>query len=34
MIAPESIHPGKHLSEIMGELGITQYRLAMTIGVP
>ena len=34
MTAPEPIHPGKHLSEIMGELGITQYRLAKTIGVP
>ena len=28
------IHPGKHLAEIMEELGITQYRLAKTIGVP
>ena len=27
-------HPGKHLAEIMEELGITQYRLAKTIGVP
>lgn len=30
----EPIHPGEHLSEIMNELGITQYRLAKTIGVP
>ena len=30
----EPIHPGKHLAEIMQELGITQYRLAKTIGVP
>ncbi|MCE2529282.1 MAG: HigA family addiction module antidote protein [Acidimicrobiia bacterium] len=28
------IHPGEHLSEIMSELGISQYRLAKTIGVP
>ena len=28
------IHPGEHLAEIMKELGITQYRLAKTIGVP
>ena len=28
------IHPGEHLAEIMQELGITQYRLAKTIGVP
>ena len=31
-IAP--IHPGEHLAEIIEELGITQYRLAKTIGVP
>ena len=30
----EPIHPGEHLSEIMDELGITQYRLAKAIGVP
>ena len=30
----EPIHPGEHLSEIMEELGITQYRLAKTIGAP
>ena len=34
MNTPEPIHPGEHLSEIMQELGITQYRLAKTIGVP
>ena len=34
MTAPEPIHPGEHLAEIMAELGITQYRLAKTIGVP
>ena len=30
----EPIHPGEHLQEILEELGITQYRLAKTIGVP
>ena len=30
----DPIHPGEHLAEIMDELGITQYRLAKTIGVP
>ena len=34
MKTPEPIHPGEHLAEIMNELGITQYRLAKTIGVP
>ena len=34
MTAREAIHPGEHLAEIMEELGITQYRLAKTIGVP
>ena len=34
MAAPEPIHPGEHLAEIMRDLGITQYRLAKTIGVP
>ncbi len=34
MTLPEPIHPGEHLAEIMEELGITQYRLAKTIGVP
>ena len=32
MTAPEPIHPGEHLAEILSELGITQYRLAKTIG--
>ena len=26
------IHPGEHLAEILDELGISQYRLAKTIG--
>lgn len=30
----DAIHPGEHLAEILGELGISQYRLARTIGVP
>lgn len=34
MSVPNPIHPGEHLAEIMDELGITQYRLAKTIGVP
>ena len=34
MTAAELIHPGEHLAEIIKELGITQYRLAKTIGVP
>ena len=34
MTTPEPIHPGEHLAEIMEELGITQYRLAKTTGVP
>ena len=34
MTAPVAIHPGEHLAEIMEELGITQYRLAKTIGAP
>lgn len=28
------IHPGAHLAEMLAELGISQYRLARTIGVP
>ena len=28
------IHPGEHLAEILEELGVSQYRLAKTIGVP
>ena len=31
-IAP--FHPGEHLAEFLEELGISQYRLAKTIGVP
>ena len=34
MTMPEPIHPGEHLAEIIDELGISQYRLAKTIGVP
>ncbi|MYD89278.1 MAG: HigA family addiction module antidote protein [Caldilineaceae bacterium SB0662_bin_9] len=34
MTTAEPIHPGEHLAEIMNELGITQYRLAKTMGVP
>ena len=34
MTAPEPIHPGEHLAEMLHELGVTQYRLAKTIGVP
>lgn len=34
MTATEPIHPGEHLTEIMEELGITQYRLAKAVGVP
>ena len=34
MTAREHIHPGEHLAEFLEELGITQYRLAKTIGVP
>ena len=34
MAASEPIHPGEHLAEMLDELGITQYRLAKTIGVP
>jgi addiction module HigA family antidote len=30
----DPIHPGEHLMEILGELGISQYRLAKAIGVP
>ena len=31
MVQP--IHPGEHLAEILEELGISQYRLAKTVGV-
>ncbi len=34
MMTAQPIHPGEHLSEIMKELSITQYRLAKSIGVP
>ena len=34
MTASEPIHPGEHLAEILSDLGITQCRLAKTIGVP
>jgi addiction module HigA family antidote len=34
MTAPEPIHPGEHLAEIVEELGITRYRLSKTMGVP
>ena len=34
MASTDPIHPGEHLSEIMNELGITQYRLAKAIGGP
>ena len=30
----DPIHPGEHLAEMLDELGISQYRLAKTIGVP
>ena len=32
MSSSTPIHPGEHLTEILEELGITQYRLAKTIG--
>ncbi len=28
----ERIHPGEHLAEILDELGVSEYRLAKTIG--
>ena len=34
MTTSKSVQPGEHLAEIFEELGITQYRLAKTIGVP
>ena len=34
MTTATPIHPGKHLVEIMNELGTTQYRLAKTMKVP
>ena len=27
-------HPGEHLAELLEELGVSQYRLAKTVGVP
>ena len=33
MTRSEPIHPGEHLAEFLEELGVTQYRLAKTIGV-
>ena len=30
----EPIHPGEHLSEILEDLGISQYRLAKAMDVP
>ena len=32
--AAEPIHPGEHLAEMLEELGVSQYRLAKTVGVP
>ena len=32
--AAEPIHPGEHLAELLDELGVSQYRLAKTVGVP
>ena len=34
MTETKPIHPGEHLAEILDELGISQYRLAKTIGTP
>ena len=34
MAPVDPIHPGEHLAEFLGELGISQYRLARAIGVP
>ncbi len=34
MTTAKLIHPGEHLLGIMNEFGITQYRLAKTMGVP
>ena len=34
MTTSEPTHRGERLAEIMSEFGITQYRLAKTIGVP
>ena len=32
--AAAPVHPGEHLAEILGELGISQYRLAKAMRVP
>ena len=32
--AAAPVHPGEHLAEILGELGISQSRLAKAMGVP
>ena len=32
--ATEPIHPGEHLAELLEEIGVSQYRLAKTVGVP
>ena len=34
MTGNDPVHPGEHLAEILDELGISQYRLAKTIGTP
>ena len=34
MTAASPIHPGEHLAEILEDIGISQYRMAKTIGVP
>lgn len=34
MTTDAPIHPGEHLTEMLEELGISQYRLAKVIGVP
>ena len=34
MTPVDPIHPGEHLAEILDDLGISQYRLALAIGVP
>ena len=32
--AAAPVHPGEHLAEILGEFGISRYRLAKAMGVP
>ena len=34
MATVSQVHPGEHLAEMLGELGITPYRLAKAVGVP